>query len=269
MNFPIIVGNWKMHLGLSESLVLAGQVARAVEKIHHLSVVICPPSPFVFPVFDHLKVKPRHLHLGIQNAMWQAEGQFTGEVSVEMVKGVCKFVIVGHSERREIFGETDEMVARKVKYILSAGLIPIVCIGERERFDLEDNYRSEVRRMRQKGGILNQLEGVLSVLSRSEAPKLIIAYEPVWAIGTGSASSGVYAAAVAYIIKNFLLEKVGKEGADQIAVLYGGSVDPVNTKEYMFQPPLDGLLVGGASLKAREFIKICQTSVEVKSGKNI
>jgi len=258
-----------MNLGLSEGLILASQVARQVEKINHLEVVLCPPSPFVFEIFQHLRAKPRNLHFGLQNIMWEKEGAYTGEVSVDMVKGLCRYFIIGHSERRKIFAETDEMVNKKTKLVLHSKMTPIVCVGELERFDLENRYKYEIDRMSAAGGVLFQIDKALEGISKADLPRIVLAYEPVWAIGTGNAADGAYAAAVCYIIKSHLENKYSQDIAREIKVLYGGSVLSRDVREYMLQPSIEGLLVGGASLKAAEFIKICKITSEVKSGKTI
>lgn len=269
MGYPIVVGNWKMNLGLSEGLILASQVARQVEKINHLEVVLCPPSPFVFEIFQHLRAKPRNLHFGLQNIMWEQEGAYTGEVSADMVKGICRYFIIGHSERRKIFAETDEMVNKKTNLVLHTKMTPIVCVGESERFDLENRYKYEIDRMSQANGILFQIDKALEGISKVDLPRVVLAYEPVWAIGTGNAADGAYVAAICYIIKSHLEKKYSEDIAREIKVLYGGSVLSRDAREYMLQPSIEGLLVGGASLKAAEFIKICKITSEVKSGKLI
>jgi len=255
-----------MNLGLSEALVLSGQAERSAEKIKHLDVVLCPSAPFIYPVFEHLKARPSNLYLGLQNFYCENEGPFTGEVSLEAVRGVCRFVIIGHSERRKIFGESDELIAKKVRCALSGNMDAIICVGEQERFHLEDHYGSEVERMNKQGGVLVQIDRALEKVTKSQLANVIIAYEPIWAIGTGNAANGAYAAAICYIIENHLKKRYG-ESAQDVRILYGGSVSAADTKEFMMQPSIHGLLVGGASLKAVEFAKICQISAEVNSGR--
>lgn len=268
ISYPLIVGNWKMNLSLPEAIVLGSQMGRVAESVKHLDVVICPPSVYLYPIYERFRARPNNLSFGVQNAMWEDEGEFTGELSVSMVRGICRYVIIGHSERRRIFGETDSIVNKKVLFTLSKHLNCIVCVGEEEKFHLEDHYQSEIARMRKQGGILSAVEKALSGVKKSDFGQIVLAYEPVWAIGTGNAASGAYAAAVCHIIKENLRSAFG-EPADKIRVLYGGSISASNIREFMMQPSIDGLLVGGASLKANEFTKICQIASEVKSGRII
>lgn len=268
MSYPLVVGNWKMNTSLSEAIILGGQAERTAESVKHLDIVICPPSVFLYPVYERLRARPNNLYFGIQNIMWEDEGAFTGEISASMIHGVCRFVIIGHSERRKIFSETDEMVNKKVLFSLSKGLVPVICVGEQERFHLEDHYQSEISRMKKQSGILSQIEKALDGVKKSDLDKVVISYEPIWAIGTGNAATGAYAAAICHIVKEQLTVMFG-EDAKSVRLLYGGSVSATNIKEFMMQPSIDGLLVGGASLKSSEFAKICQITSEVKSGRLI
>jgi triosephosphate isomerase len=264
MEYPLVVGNWKMNLTLSEATVLAGQLSRNCEYIKHIDIVLCPPAVFIYPVWDALKAKPNNLYLGLQNNMWEKAGAYTGEISLDMTKNVCKYSIIGHSERRLFFGEDDEAVSKKVRFSLDSGVTPIVCIGETERFNLEDHFTTELKRMNSGGGILDQIDRVTDKIKKEEIGSIYFAYEPI--IGTGNAATGVYASAISYIIRNHLKES--KRIADEdIRILYGGSVDKDNVREFMMQPNLNGLLVGGASLKVRDFCRICQITSEVKSGR--
>lgn len=258
-----------MHLTLSEALVLAGQQAKTAEGIEHIEVVLCPSAGFTYPIFEFLKARPQNLALGLQNAMWEEEGQFTGENSLLHFKGICRYVIVGHSERRKYFAEDDGIVNKKTEFALRHNFIPIVCVGEGERFHLEDHYQSEIKRMKEHGGIFTQIEKAFEKIPKNILENAVIAYEPLWAIGTGNVARGAYAAAIAYIIKSHLKEKFGEEVAQNIKILYGGSTASDNVREFMMQPDIDGLLVGGSSLKAQEFNKICSISAEVKSGRSI
>jgi len=269
ITYPLIVANWKMHLTLSEALVLAGQEAKTAEQVKHIEMVICPSAGFIYPIFEFTKARPENLTFGLQNAMWEEEGQFTGENSLLHFKGICKYVIIGHSERRKYFAEDDEIVNKKTEFVLRHNFTPIVCVGEEERFHLEDHYQSEIRRMKEREGILTQIEKAFDGIPKNLLENAVVAYEPLWAIGTGNVSSGAYAAAIAYIIKSHLKEKFGEAVAQNVKILYGGSTASDNVKEFMMQPDIDGLLVGGSSLKAQEFNKICSISAEVKSGRVI
>jgi triosephosphate isomerase len=269
MGHPLIIGNWKMHLTLSEALILAGQAAKTADTVKHVEIVICPSAGFIYPTFEFVKARPRNLTFGIQNAAWEEEGQFTGENSLLQFKGICKYVIVGHSERRKIFNETDDEVNKKTEFALRHGFIPIVCVGEQERFHLEDHYQSELKRMKEQGGIISQIEKALEGIPKDLLENVVLAYEPIWAIGTGNVSSGAYAASIAYIIKSHLSAKFGENVAQNMKVVYGGSTASDNVREFMMQPDIDGLLVGGSSLKGQDFNKICTISSEVKSGRSI
>lgn len=266
---PVVIGNWKMNLTLGEAQLLVGHIARNVENIHELEVVLCPPSIFLYPIVEDLKAKPHNVSFGLQNSMWEESGAYTGEISLSMAKRICKYVIVGHSERRHVFGETDVMVNQKVRFALQSGVSPIVCVGEEGRFHLEDYYDREVSRMKSEGGILLQIDKALEGVKDGDLDKIIIAYEPVWAIGTGNNANGAYAAAICYIIKNYLADKYSPDLAKEIRVVYGGSVASKNVNEYMMQPSIDGLLVGGESIKPKEFSEICRIAAEVKSGRAI
>lgn len=265
MEYPLVVGNWKMNLEFGEAMILGGQVSRNAEYIKHIEIVIAPPSIFIYPLFERLKIKTNNFHLALQNISTDVSGEFTGEVSPAMAKKVCDYTIIGHSERRRLFHETDEDVNLKIKNALKAGLKVIFCVGEQERYHLEDHYTVELKRMLKTGGIVSQAKLALKGISKSDYSKISIAYEPLWAIGTGNASTGVYAAAISYILRNELAGEFGAE-AKQIRILYGGSVNVDDAKEFVLQPNIDGLLIGGASLKIKDFTEICRLTSELKSG---
>jgi len=269
MDYPLIVGNWKMNLDLFEASILASRVSSGLEKIEHVEVGLCPPAVYIYPIFEHLKTKSKNLSLGIQNMMWETSGAYTGEISVDMIRGICRFAIVGHSERRKYFGETDEMVAQKTALAIKKNITPIVCVGEMEKFHLEDHFKSEVKRMESEGGILLQVKKALALVDKKDLKKIVIAYEPIWAIGTGNCASGAYAAAVCYLIKDYLSRLYSPDIAEHIRVIYGGSVGEKDIREFMLQPSISGALVGTSSLNAGEFLKICKVASEVKSGRAI
>lgn len=268
MGNPLIVGNWKMNPGYAEALALGGQIASNLEHIKEVDVVLCPPSIYIYPLFEHLKAKPNNLAIGLQNAYSREEGAFTGEVSVKMAKGIAKYSIVGHSERRKYFHETSQEIAEKVAFLLEKNIKVVLCVGELEKFHLEDYYDSEVKKMSQEGGILFEIKQNIAKIKKSDLANLTIAYEPVWAIGTGNAAGGAYAAAVCYVVREFLEANYG-EVAKEMKILYGGSVNDENAREYLMQPSIDGLLVGNSSIVSKEFIQICRIAAEVKNGRNI
>lgn len=246
MPHPLIAGNWKMNLNREQSLDLARAVAEASCDIGHAEIVICPPSVYIEPVHHVISGAP--VGLGAQNMHHEAAGAFTGEVSAEMLVDVgCTHVILGHSERRQWFHETDEDVFQKTVAALRAGLTPIVCLGE--RLDDRDAGRTEevIRR---------QFHGSLAGLDVDQAAKVVIAYEPVWAIGTGKVATPEQAEAVHSDLRKMLNERYNAEAAQAVRILYGGSVKPENAAQLLAQPNVDGALVGGASLVAAQFLAI-------------
>lgn len=245
MDRPLLVGNWKMHKDREEAVALASALR---ESLHDApaEVVLCPPFTVLYPVAGI--VKDSSLYLGAQNVHWQRAGAYTGEIAPGMLVDLgCRYVIVGHSERRQWFGETDEHVARKVKAALEAGLTPIVCVGE----NWEERQRGET-----EAKVTLQVRAATAWLAPEEMPRVVFAYEPLWAIGTGRNAEGADAAAVAARIR----EEIGKlTSAGTVRVLYGGSVKADNVAEFAAQPHLNGALVGGASLDAQQFTAIVQT----------
>lgn len=258
MSKTMIVGNWKMNTSYSEAMILANAISKHIEKLPGIEVVLCPPSIYLYPVYESLKAKSRNLSLGLQNAMWEDEGAFTGEISVQMAKGIAKYVILGHSERRSVFNESNKQVNEKIKNALKNHFKAIVCVGEREMYDLENNYAFEIKKMEQEGGILYDLKESLSGIAKGESDEILIAYEPVWAIGTGNSASAIYCGALSTIIKDNLQRTMGLT----CRVLYGGSVCVKNSREFTMQPSIDGLLIGSQSLNLKNFLKICKNSME-------
>lgn len=258
MKKKIIVGNWKMNASYGESVMLANNISKSAEKMTNLEIVLCPPSIYLYPVREALKAKSRNLYLGLQDCMWEDEGAYTGEISAQMAKGVANYIILGHSERRKIFNETDQIVNRKIKNALKNHFKVIVCVGEEEVLDLENNYSFEIKKIQDKSGILASLKETLNGIPKEEEDEIIIAYEPIWAIGTGNPASAIYCGAISMIIKEYLLNELGLN----CKVLYGGSVNAKNSKEFTMQPSIDGLLVGSESLSFKNFLRICQNSLE-------
>ncbi|MFQ5656562.1 MAG: triose-phosphate isomerase [Candidatus Methylomirabilales bacterium] len=246
MRTPLIAGNWKMHQTTATAVALVDRLQMLLAKSDNVEVVVCPPFTSLPTVADALK--DSWIGVGAQNMHWEKEGAYTGEVSAEMLTefGV-RYVIVGHSERRQYFRETDMNVNRKVRAALEHELIPIVCIGE----TLAD--REDGRTLQVVGG---QLEGGLSDVAAQEAERLAVAYEPVWAIGTGRTATPEQAEEVHAFIRKRLTEHWGEEAATAVRILYGGSVRPDNIDALMAEPEIDGALVGGASLKADAFARI-------------
>ena len=250
MRTPLIVGNWKMHKTVAEALELVDRLAPLVEGLVGAEVAVAPP-------FTALEAVGRRLAgsavgLAAQNLHWEPQGAFTGEVSAAMLRDVgCRFAIVGHSERRQLFGETDDAVARKAAAALGAGLTPIVCVGETLAEREGGNAFAVVER---------QVRAALEALARETLERVVVAYEPVWAIGTGRTATSEQAQEVHGCIRRVLAGAAGA-AADVIRILYGGSVKPSNSAELQAQPDVDGALVGGASLDAETFAAIARSGV--------
>jgi len=246
MRRPLVAGNWKMFMTTAEARVLVAELLPGLDAVQGVEIVICPPYTSILPVAAMLE--GTEIRVGAQNMHWEASGAFTGEVSPLMLAEFCKYVIIGHSERRAYFGETDADVNRKVKAALNHGLIPIMCVGE--TLGENETGLTEVVVTRQ---VREGLEGVDS----TAIDKVVIAYEPVWAIGTGRAAT---AEGANQVIRDFIRRVVGQiygdDLAQQVRILYGGSVKASNAAEFFQQAEIDGALVGGASLKASEFVPI-------------
>lgn len=246
MRKPILAGNWKMYKTSQEAKVLIEGLSSRVGKLNDREVIICPP--FTSLAIAAESIKGSNLKLGAQNMYWEDKGAFTGEIAPGMLKDIgCLYVIIGHSERRQYFNETDATVNKKMKKAFQAGLLPIVCIGE-TLAERESNKTFQV--------LERQIREGISGLSQEEANKLVVAYEPVWAIGTGKTASPQQAEEAHKFIRQKLAEIYTPVIAEEIRILYGGSVKPENSKELMGQADIDGALVGGASLEAETFSKI-------------
>ncbi|QDR81888.1 triose-phosphate isomerase [Sporomusa termitida] len=246
MRKPIIAGNWKMHKTAGEAVALAGELQALTKAATAVELVICPPFTALAAVAG--VVAGSAIGLGAQNMHWEDQGAFTGEVSPGMVKDIgCTHVIIGHSERRQYFAETDQTVNLKVKAACKAGLTPILCVGE-TLAERESGATEQV-----VGG---QTNSGLAGLTAEQVAKLVIAYEPVWAIGTGRTASAADANAVCAFIRSTVAAGFGQTAAGQVRIQYGGSVKPDNIAELMAKPDIDGALVGGASLEAGSFSKL-------------
>jgi triosephosphate isomerase (TIM) len=255
MRKPIIAGNWKMYKTINEAIDLANGLKRELFKLDFASVdvVLCPGYCALSEVAEVLN--ETDIGLGGQDVYWQEEGAFTGEVSPVMLKDAgCQYVIIGHSERRQFFGETNQTVNKKIKTSLKHGLIPIICVGE----NLQEREAKQTFNV-----IKDHLQGSLEGLSAEELLKTVIAYEPVWAIGTGKTATPDQAQEVHKYIRQLLSEMYDEEVALQIRIQYGGSVKPENIAELIGKPDVDGALVGGASLKVDSFSAIVIKASEV------
>lgn len=249
----IIAGNWKLHKTSLEAIELVNALKRELVDITAVDIVVCPPFTALLDVKESLLES--NIALGAQNLFWEDSGAFTGEISAPMLKAIeVQYVIIGHSERRQFFAETNETVNKRLKSALRHKLIPIVCVGENLQ-EREANKTFDV--------IRNQIEGSLAGLSQDEFKGLVIAYEPVWAIGTGKTATAEQAQEIHKYIRVLLEKMAGRETAQSVRIQYGGSVKPENTAELMSQEDIDGALVGGASLKADSFAAIVKNSVTV------
>jgi len=250
---PVVAGNWKMNKTVAEARDLVSTISPKLREIPNVEKVLCPPFIALPALYELLK--DSGIGLGAQNLYWEEKGAYTGEVSPGMVKEFCNYVIIGHSERRTYFGETDETVNRKVSAAIKAGLTPIVCVGE-TLDQYESGLTSEVVRRQIKVGLAG-----IDPVDPAGPRRIIVAYEPVWAIGTGKASSGENANQVhAQVIRPALSDLFGDEIARSIRIQYGGSVTAANASEFFSQPEIDGALVGGASLKPDEFVAITKAA---------
>ncbi len=245
MRTPIIAGNWKMHKTYDGAMDLVEALMDDLDNVEHAEVVLCPPFPWLLAVAEYLEETP--IQLGAQDCYWADEGAFTGEVSALMLKDLAQYCIVGHSERRALFGETDEWVNKKVHALLTHGIRPICCVGER----LEQREAGETDAF-----VAGQVRAALAGVAQDAALNIVMAYEPIWAIGTGKAATADEANRVIGLIRNELKVLYGEQSAQAIRIQYGGSVTARNAAELLEQPEIDGALVGGASLRAEEFAAI-------------
>ena len=246
MRTPLITGNWKMHKTVHESVDFARGLLEAIGEIDGVEVAVAPPFTALYPVAEVLSGGP--IHLAAQNIFWEESGAYTGEVSGPMLaEAGCSLVVIGHSERRQYFGETDETVNRRLSAALAAGLHPIFCIGE----TLEQRQAGQTFEV-----VASQLDGGLADVGADQIESIVIAYEPVWAIGTGVTATPEQAEEVHHFIRQTLAERYGEGLAQTIRILYGGSVKPDNIRELMACENIDGALVGGASLEVESFAAI-------------
>lgn len=251
MRTPFIAGNWKMNTTVSEAVKLVSEMKPQLEAIGNIEIAVCPPFISLTAIRDLLKESS--IKLGAQNMFYEEKGAFTGEISPLMLAGLCDYVILGHSERRQYFGEMSEIVSRKVKTAIKAGLKPILCIGE-NLTEFEAGKTEEIV----TGQLVKSLAGI------DPSPGLVIAYEPVWAIGTGKAATGEWANQVISLIRQTITGLYDKTFAYNLRILYGGSVTGDNIAEFIGQSDIDGALVGGASLKPDQFISIVRQTARVK-----
>jgi triosephosphate isomerase len=246
MRIPLIAGNWKLYKTVAEAVELVEELLRGLGDTSDREVLVCPPYTALHALSPLLQETP--IALGAQDVFYEAQGAYTGAISPLMLRDLgCTYVIVGHSERRQIFGEDDALINRKFRAALAHDLRPILCVGETK--PQRDAGQAE-------SVVIAQLRGGLAEVEAASLPKVVIAYEPVWAIGTGDTATPADAQAMHATIRSTLAELYSTSAADQIRIQYGGSVKPDNVDELMAQPDIDGALVGGASLKAESFLRI-------------
>ncbi len=248
---PMIAGNWKMNTTVGDAVKLVKTMLPELDKVSGVDRVVCPP--FVSLAVVKEVIKDSSVKLGAQNVFYEEKGAYTGEISPEMLAGLCEYVIIGHSERRQYFGETEEIIDKKLKAAMKHLLKPIFCIGE----SLEENEAGRT-------------EDVLTRQCLASCDRwyffggIVIAYEPVWAIGTGRSATSEEANKTIGFIRQLIRHRHGGEIADSVRILYGGSVTAANIAEFMKKPEIDGALVGGASLKADDFLSIAQQTSEIR-----
>ncbi|MFO7889864.1 MAG: triose-phosphate isomerase [bacterium] len=250
MRTYFIAGNWKMNKTFGEVNILLSELKKMIMDLSAIDIAVCPPYPYLSLAVEILKGSD--IAVGAQNMAWEKSGAYTGEVSPDMIKDVgCKYVILGHSERRKYFSESDELINKKIKLAISSDLYPIVCVGE----SLEQRENNETEHI-----VKTQIAGCLRGLLLNEIQKVTIAYEPLWAIGTGKTATPEQAQKVHQMIRDWLRNDYDREIAESVRIQYGGSVKPENAELLLSQPDIDGALVGGASLEAESFAAIIKST---------
>lgn len=244
----IIAGNWKMNTNMADATILATVIKNRVEDLSGVEIILCPPAVYLSPLSEIISKDLKHLSLGAQNIHYARAGAFTGEISATMVKEYCRYVILGHSERREHFYEDSEFINDKIQAALKSKIKPIICVGEKRKN--RDSYKEAA----------SELKKDLAGVDKVDYKDLIIAYEPVWAVGALEPATAEYAAKAITIIREIVGQKT--------PILYGGSIDSGNIAEFTARPEIDGALVGRASIKATEFVKICQRAEKSKRFEN-
>ncbi len=254
MRKPFLAGNWKMNTSGAGSLDLVSSIARTLNDITTVDIAVCPPFVYLQSVAKALSSS--NISLGAQNVYFEDNGAFTGETSCQMLKDICcTYVIIGHSERRHVMGETDELINKKINAAISGGLLPIFCVGEL----LEQRQAGQTQEV-----VSGQIKKGLSGINAEKIEAVTIAYEPVWAIGTGKTASAKQAQEVHEMIRGMIGQMYDETIAGTLRIQYGGSAKPANTAELMRCPDVDGLLIGGASLKSNDFAAMVRTVADMK-----
>ncbi len=248
---PFIAGNWKMNTTVAEARKLVTELSPVLDKYKGVEIAVCPPFISIITIKEILAGS--HIKVGAQNLYFEDKGAFTGEISPLMLAPLCEYVIIGHSERRQYFQETGDLINKKIKAAIKADLKPILCVGEK----LDENEAGQTAQV-----VVSQLSAALVDIKDTHG--LVIAYEPIWAIGTGKAATGKQSNETIGLIRNTVASLTDNATANSIRILYGGSVTAENITEFISQPEIDGGLVGGASLKVDQFIRIVQKTSELK-----
>ncbi|HRA66440.1 MAG TPA: triose-phosphate isomerase [Caldilinea sp.] len=256
MRKPMMAGNWKMNKTINEAVTLARAIREQVNDVNSVDRVLCPP--FIDIPMVSAELMGSNIAVGAQNMHWAESGAYTGEISAPMLKNLVTYVIVGHSERRQYFAETNETVNQKALAALAAGITPIICVGE----SLEQNENGETQAF-----VSEQVKAALAGLAAAQMADIVIAYEPIWAIGTGKAATAEQANDICGgVVRQAVGELLGDEAAATIRILYGGSTNDKNIGEIMTQPDIDGALIGGAALKVESYVAMVKTTDEVYQG---
>jgi triosephosphate isomerase len=251
MRKPLIVGNWKMNKTVTESIALIKDLLDLIKGYQETEVVICPPFTSLWVARE--LIEGSNIFLGAQNVYFQKEGPYTGEISARMLQNIgCSYVFLGHSERREYFQETSQEVAKKVRQVLAYGIKPIVCVGEK----LEERESGKAEEI-----VREELEAIFPILKTTDVENVVFAYEPIWAIGTGRSATPSDANEMIKYIRELIKNEYDNKIAEEMRILYGGSVNPENIKSMMAEPDIDGALVGGASLQALTFSQLVKFKV--------
>jgi len=253
MRTPIIAGNWKMHKTPQDAVAFANAIKEPLSELNAVERVVCPP--YVALPGVQAALADTDIAIGAQDVHWEEQGAFTGQIAPGMLEGLVTYVIIGHSETRAYQGVTDEMVNKKAKAALAHGLHPIIAVGE----SLEINEAGQTLEF-----VGRQIRAAFAGIPAEDLAKIVVAYEPIWAIGTGRSASGEQANAIIGSIRAILAELYGNDHAEAMRIQYGGSVKPANMAEFMSQPHIDGALVGGASLKEDAFVELVRIAIEAK-----
>jgi len=255
MKKKYVLGNWKMNTTYGEAMMLAGSIERRTESLSGVEIVIFPPFPWLMPI----KEKYNRVNLGSQNMYSKLEGAYTGEVSGNMLKGIVQYVLLGHSERRSVFGEDDAQIVAKLQTALNLHLLPVVAVGEEKMIRVEGKEQDEINKTVSDSALGKSFEASTKGIGSDGWRDMVIAYEPVWAIGTGNNATGYYASVIIEALRNIIAQKTSRGIANAVPILYGGSVTRHNAPEFAGALGVDGVLVGGASLKLADFVSIAET----------